>query len=55
MNMAEQWREILKHLASLRDAKSDAPRHRARRHSHKPSPVVQTFARAEMRRRQHKG
>ncbi len=55
-NMAEQWAAILKHLASLRDAR--APNnHNHRRHAkHGPSPVVKSYANAELRRRtQHRG
>jgi hypothetical protein len=56
MNIPESWRALLDHLKKLRDEKS-APRHdHKRRHARRgPSPIVQTFARAEMRRRQHKG
>jgi hypothetical protein len=54
VDVPKSWRAILDHLAKLRDAKSDAPRHK-RRHTNKPSPVIQSYARNEMRRRQHKG
>jgi hypothetical protein len=54
--MAQQWARILAHLKSLRDANEDAPRHKRRHAKHHVSPVVQSFARAEMKRRQcHKG
>jgi hypothetical protein len=54
--LAEQWKEILAHLKRLKDAK-DAPDYRDRRkhRQHGVPAIVQTFARAEMRRRQHKG
>jgi hypothetical protein len=55
LTMAEQWREILAHFASLRDATQ--PRLTPRRPAqHKPSPIIKTYADAAMKRRQcHKG
>jgi len=55
MDVPKGWQAILDHLKKLRDVKSE-PDHHRRRHPHKPSPIVNAFARNEMKRRQcHKG
>jgi hypothetical protein len=56
--LAEQWKEILAHLKSLR-AEKDAPDYRKRRRHREqgPSQVVNAYANAEIRRHknQHRG
>jgi hypothetical protein len=53
--MAEQWKQILAHLAKLRDAR-EPNNHAPRRHDkHQMSPVVRAYANAAQHRRQHKG
>jgi predicted ATPase len=57
MNIPENWRAILDHLAKLRDAKDDAPKNRHHRTHARIPATVNKYAHAEMRRRtqQRKG
>jgi hypothetical protein len=52
-SIVDQWKEILAHLKSLRDAREPKD-HRPRREKHTVSRVVNAYA-AHMHRRQHKG
>jgi hypothetical protein len=53
--LADQWREILAHLAKLRDAREPNNRAPRRHDKHQTSPVVRAYANAAQHRRQYKG